>query len=583
MDERPDHALNCALSLTGLHVDHSDAAHSAPLVAFTDEHTAALRCQILAFKALQHNEALPAELQTAIFIPGEAQKYLAAQDQAAEAAELARRSKLEEERVAAEQQRRAAEQQRVTELLLAQAKREENIERLRVLEENEAPLAEVEDPTSLVYPYNAFNSPKSVLWKAPSTNAGLHATRLIPTLLPLGLDADMLARERNRFIQARVNQRISELENIPSNPVVNRTHSAGTSAADKIRALIELKSLHLLNRQKQLRESVVVGFNSAAALSLASDRASFRRYKKYTLKDARVTEELELKQRLERETRIKQKHTSHLEEIAKHARNLMTAHRVHQAKFLKLGKAMLKFHVEAERDEQKRVERVSKERLKALRADDEEGYLALIDTAKDTRITHLLRQTDAFLDSLAAAVVAQQTDAVHRQRPSASAAAAIAAGIDAATGLPMVDPSLALAPTVSESTFGAAPVFDEEAAVPDKVDYYNVAHRIKETITEQPTMLIGGQLKSYQIKGLEWMISLYNNNVNGILADEMVGHVPSSYIMSAPADLIFICAGSGQDDSNDCAHYLPHREEATEWTIPRHCASLYHAQLDNGV
>jgi hypothetical protein len=48
--------------------------------------------------------------------------------------------------------------------------------------------------------------------------------------------------------------------------------------------------------------------------------------------------------------------------------------------------------------------------LRALKADDEEVYMKLIDTAKDTRITHLLRQTDAYLDSLAQAVVAQQNE-----------------------------------------------------------------------------------------------------------------------------------------------------------------------------
>ena len=34
-------------------------------------------------------------------------------------------------------------------------------------------------------------------------------------------------------------------------------------------------------------------------------------------------------------------------------------------------------------------------------------------------------------------------------------------------------------------------------------------------------MIKGGQLKSYQIIGLNWLVSLYNNNLNGILADEM--------------------------------------------------------------
>jgi hypothetical protein len=33
--------------------------------------------------------------------------------------------------------------------------------------------------------------------------------------------------------------------------------------------------------------------------------------------------------------------------------------------------------------------------------------------------------------------------------------------------------------------------------------------------------LVGGDLKEYQLAGLQWMISLYNNKLNGILADEM--------------------------------------------------------------
>src|ERR1700710_316221 len=53
-----------------------------------------------------------------------------------------------------------------------------------------------------------------------------------------------------------------------------------------------------------------------------------------------------------------------------------------------------------------------------------------------------------------------------------------------------------------------------------KVDYYQIAHKVKERVT-QPAILHGGTLKEYQLKGLQWMVSLYNNHLNGILADEM--------------------------------------------------------------
>ncbi|KAJ6627766.1 Chromatin-remodeling complex ATPase chain Iswi [Pseudolycoriella hygida] len=38
---------------------------------------------------------------------------------------------------------------------------------------------------------------------------------------------------------------------------------------------------------------------------------------------------------------------------------------------------------------------------------------------------------------------------------------------------------------------------------------------------ESPNYIKGGEMRDYQIRGLNWMISLYENGINGILADEM--------------------------------------------------------------
>jgi SNF2 family DNA or RNA helicase len=40
-------------------------------------------------------------------------------------------------------------------------------------------------------------------------------------------------------------------------------------------------------------------------------------------------------------------------------------------------------------------------------------------------------------------------------------------------------------------------------------------------LTVQPSILQNGLLRSYQLEGLNWMVSLKNNGINGILADEM--------------------------------------------------------------
>ncbi|GAA5970650.1 hypothetical protein JCM21900_000285 [Sporobolomyces salmonicolor] len=476
---------------------------SPPIVSFTPEQLASLRCQIVAFKLLSRNQPIPPPLQHALSNPAEALRFAARIPDGVDGALSLDGADAPEKTAAA-----AAEER---EKLLAA----------------ELPLEEVEDPESLVYPFNAFLAPREVL--ATSLNgAAARRTLLVPTLLPKGLDAQTIIDERNRYLEARVQQRVRELEALPANlgqsdlasldlhldGAADSTSSSSPLASAKIRALIELKSLKLLSRQRALRESIITSLSPSTSLILPMDRTLFRRTRKQTLRDARMTEQLEKKQKSERERRAKQKHLDHLQEITEHGRNLVAAHRAHQSKFQKLGKALQKFHVDAEREEQKRVERVSKERLKALRADDEEGYLKLIDTAKDTRITHLLRQTDAFLDSLATAVAVQQNDAMELEK-----AAAGAAGMQVDEPQAQEDePTL-----VDESRFGAAPVFadGEGEGNKDKVDYYNVAHRIKETISKQPSILVGGELKPYQLKGLEWMVSLYNNHVNGILADEM--------------------------------------------------------------
>jgi ATP-dependent helicase STH1/SNF2 len=75
-----------------------------------------------------------------------------------------------------------------------------------------------------------------------------------------------------------------------------------------------------------------------------------------------------------------------------------------------------------------------------------------------------------------------------------------------------------------------------------KEKYYRLAHTVIEEIKTQPSMLVGGQLKEYQMQGLQWLVSLYNNNLNGILADEMgLGKT----IQVPPTSLshsIYICA-----------------------------------------
>ena len=41
-------------------------------------------------------------------------------------------------------------------------------------------------------------------------------------------------------------------------------------------------------------------------------------------------------------------------------------------------------------------------------------------------------------------------------------------------------------------------------------------------LTVQPSVIKFGKMREYQLQGLNWLIHLYDNGINGILADEMV-------------------------------------------------------------
>ena len=60
----------------------------------------------------------------------------------------------------------------------------------------------------------------------------------------------------------------------------------------------------------------------------------------------------------------------------------------------------------------------------------------------------------------------------------------------------------------------------KEGATPEDVNLTEEERAEKEQAGLVP-LLTGGKLKSYQIKGVKWLISLWQNGLNGILADQM--------------------------------------------------------------
>merc|ERR1719295_2015109 len=385
--------------------------------------------------------------------------------------------------------------------------------------------------------------------------------RITPVAKPSGIDPVTLLQERENRLAARVAHRIDELQNLPVN------------MADDIRmkAEIELRALRLLNFQRQLRAEVVGCTRRDTTLETAINVKAYKRTKRQGLREARATEKLEKMQRLEAERKRRQKHQDYLNAVLAHGRDFVNFHKNNQAKVQKLNKAVLVWHTNAEREAKKEQERIEKERLRALMAEDEEGYRKVIDQKKDKRLAFLLSQTDEYINQLTDMVKQHKKEQRKKQKEQKKAAKKESEGLldetsqdtvrvhvkETSTGKILRGDEAPLASELEawlEKNPGWEEVprdedsdedsDDEEKVANDDpdailekareeakqgdddekgqtVDYYSIAHTISETVEAQASILVGGTLKEYQVKGLEWMVSLYNNALNGILADEM--------------------------------------------------------------
>merc|ERR1712179_623997 len=89
----------------------------------------------------------------------------------------------------------------------------------------------------------------------------------------------------------------------------------------KTKAMIEMRALRLLNFQRQLRQEVVASMRKDTTLETALNTKAYKRSKRQSLREARVTEKLEKQQKLEQERKRRQKHQEYLNAVLQHAKD----------------------------------------------------------------------------------------------------------------------------------------------------------------------------------------------------------------------------------------------------------------------
>ena len=152
--------------------------------------------------------------------------------------------------------------------------------------------------------------------------------------------------------------------------------------------------------------------------------------------------------------------------------------------------------------ERKKKIREANARVLALRTDNIEEYIKMAKQAKNSRISMLLENTEGLLLELGIKVADQRASSLGQYENE--------------------DQDVnRLYQFNNENRQQKEEDEVEENLVSGQKRYINLVHSKREEVDEQPSNLEGGKLREYQLAGLQWMVSLYINGLNGILADEM--------------------------------------------------------------
>ena len=202
------------------------------------------------------------------------------------------------------------------------------------------------------------------------------------------------------------------------------------------------------------------------------DPDKFKRVKIEPKKFAKALDRIVRKARQTAAESLNKQHKELSKAIASHQQEFFKFHKQRRADALRMAKTIRDSSDKESKKKEKDVVAAERARLAALKANDMDAYSKLLEETKNDRLKFLMDKTEKHFSQISTSLLQERNK----------------------------DGSVA-------STGGAA-------------SYYASAH-LKTEEVRQPSILGGGDLKEYQMSGLQWLVSLYNNKLNGILADEM--------------------------------------------------------------
>ncbi|EGD74893.1 hypothetical protein PTSG_07121 [Salpingoeca rosetta] len=187
--------------------------------------------------------------------------------------------------------------------------------------------------------------------------------------------------------------------------------------------------------------------------------------------------------------------------------------------------------------EEERLQAAAKEEQQQLQQQAKEEYESLVEHQRYMRLSHLLERSSLYTQFLYQRMQSQKeaeqkrqgkkkgkkqvqaTDQSKGSSPKATTRTKATSAQSRAHHKTKRDGSYRLADYVDEKDVQSKAAEHASQTEDEPVQPTNQTKNVHNF--EQPTLVTGGQLRDYQLAGVDWLRALYENGLNGILADEM--------------------------------------------------------------
>ena len=347
-----------------------------------------------------------------------------------------------------------------------------------------------------------------------------------------------LKYEKEYVVESEIENRKSKLEKYLKNLHENDSNSPLVQNIKN-----ELKLLKAYYIQKTIRKDVIYDFISeidkyttqnffdSILHKMLLDRRVYKKQVQMLKKEQKLNDKFEQQLRNGYDIRKKEKQKELITKVINQHTKFMEFHKDKRQK-LKKRAILCKSKIEnLEIKDKREKDKKEKERIQYLKQNNMDEYKRMLKEAKDSRLEEFMNQTDQFLKEIEDKIKIQKENIALRHSTEDSKDKKNKEGENVEEGgkaeedpnnqMEVDDPSKPKKELIQ--------IEEEKNEKDEKIlekvynskNYYLSAHSHLEEITEQPHMLKFGKLKSYQVLGLQWLVSLYVNSLNGILADEM--------------------------------------------------------------